>query len=84
MLQGWPGQPLASLQPQQLVSRIVCSGDHLESIFAKANVNSRQALVATLFFGYWAPQHERAAIPSPFGHYLGDGDGASNAGRPRR
>jgi DNA-binding CsgD family transcriptional regulator len=44
--------------------------DHLKSIFAKANVTSRQALVAALFFGYWAPEHERGATPSPYGHYL--------------
>jgi DNA-binding CsgD family transcriptional regulator len=48
--------------------------DHLKSIFAKANVTSRQALVAALFFGYWAPQHERGATPSPYGHYLRGGE----------
>jgi len=49
--------------------------DHLKSIFAKANVTSRQALVAALFFGYWAPHHERGALPSPGGHFLGSSSG---------
>lgn len=49
--------------------------DHLKSIFAKTHVTSRQALVAALFFGYWAPQHERGAVPSPHGHYLGPNGG---------
>jgi DNA-binding CsgD family transcriptional regulator len=44
--------------------------DHLKSIFAKANVTSRQALVAAIFFGHWAPPHERGALPSPHGHFL--------------
>jgi DNA-binding CsgD family transcriptional regulator len=44
--------------------------DHLKSIFGKVGVSSRQELVAALFFGYWAPEHERRSLPSPCGHYV--------------
>lgn len=44
--------------------------DHLKSVFAKTGVSTRQELVAALFFGHWAPEHERSATPSPYGHFL--------------
>jgi DNA-binding CsgD family transcriptional regulator len=44
--------------------------DHLKSIFDKAGVSTRSELVAALFFGHWAPEHERGSTPSVYGHYL--------------
>lgn len=44
--------------------------DHLKAIFAKTGVSSRQELVAAVFFGHWAPEHQRGSTPSPYGHYL--------------
>jgi len=44
--------------------------DHLKAIFAKTGVSTRQELVAAVFFGHWAPEHERGSTPSPYGHFL--------------
>lgn len=44
--------------------------DHLKSVFGKFGVNSRQELVAELFFGHYAPMHDSGATPSPYGWYL--------------
>jgi DNA-binding CsgD family transcriptional regulator len=47
--------------------------DHAKAIFQKAGVQSRQQLIAALFFDHCLPLRERNAIPGPYGWFL---DGA--------
>jgi DNA-binding CsgD family transcriptional regulator len=44
--------------------------DHAKSIFQKAGVQSRQQLIAALFFDHCLPHRQRDAIPGPYGWFL--------------
>ena len=44
--------------------------DHLKSIFAKARVQSRGELLATIFATQYRPRWDTGAVPSPYGWYL--------------
>jgi DNA-binding CsgD family transcriptional regulator len=44
--------------------------DHLKSVFAKARVQSRGELVATIFATQYRPRWDAGATPSPYGWYL--------------
>jgi DNA-binding CsgD family transcriptional regulator len=45
--------------------------DHAKSIFQKAGVQSRQQLVAALFFDHCLPLRQNDAVPGPYGWFLG-------------
>jgi DNA-binding CsgD family transcriptional regulator len=47
--------------------------DHAKAIFQKAGVQSRQQLIAALFFDHCLPLRERDAIPGPYGWFLDAG-----------
>jgi DNA-binding CsgD family transcriptional regulator len=55
---------------QQLGISAHTVNDHIKSSFAKAGVQSRQQLVARLFFDHCLPLREREAIPGPYGWFL--------------
>jgi DNA-binding CsgD family transcriptional regulator len=44
--------------------------DHLKSVFAKAGVQSRGELVATIFATQYRPRWDAGTTPSPYGWYL--------------
>jgi DNA-binding CsgD family transcriptional regulator len=44
--------------------------DHVKAVLQKAGVQSRQKLIATLFFDCCLPLRERDAIPGPYGWFL--------------
>ncbi len=46
--------------------------DHIKAAFQKVGVQSRQQLVATLFFDHCLPMRQRDAIPGPYGWFLSD------------
>lgn len=46
--------------------------DHAKSVYAKAGVQSRQQLVAALFFDHCLPRRVRGALPGPYGWFLDD------------
>ncbi len=50
--------------------------DHIKSAFGKAGVQSRQQLVASLFFNHCLPLRELEAVPGPYGWFL-DNDRAT-------
>jgi DNA-binding CsgD family transcriptional regulator len=45
--------------------------DHAKSIFQKAGVQSRQQLIAVLFFSHCLPLRQIDAVPGPYGWFLG-------------
>ncbi|MEX2599768.1 MAG: LuxR C-terminal-related transcriptional regulator [Dehalococcoidia bacterium] len=51
--------------------------DHAKAVFQKAGVQSRQQLIATLFFDHCLPLREVGALPGPYGWFL-DSSGATN------
>ena len=46
--------------------------DHLKAVFAKAGVQSRAELVATLYVRHYEPRRAAGSTPSPYGWYLDD------------
>jgi DNA-binding CsgD family transcriptional regulator len=44
--------------------------DHIKAAFQKVGVQSRQQLIAVLFFDHCLPLRERDAIPGPYGWFL--------------
>lgn len=46
--------------------------DHSKAIFQKAGVQSRQQLVAALFFDHYLPRRQRNSVPGPYGWFLED------------
>ncbi len=61
---------------QQIATSLAISAftvqDHLKSVFAKAHVQSRGELVATMFATQYRPRWDAGATPSPYGWYLDD------------
>lgn len=49
--------------------------DHSKSVFRKAGVESRQQLVAALFFDHCLPRRRNGAVPGPYGWFLDDEPG---------
>lgn len=45
--------------------------DHLKAVFSKVGVQSRQQLIANLFFDHCLPLRKQGATPSPYGWFLG-------------
>lgn len=46
--------------------------DHTKAVYQKAGVQSRQQLVAALFFDHYLPRRESNASPGPYGWFLED------------
>jgi DNA-binding CsgD family transcriptional regulator len=46
--------------------------DHIKAVFQKTGVQSRQQLVAALFFDHCLPLREIDAVPGPYGWFLDD------------
>ncbi|MBI4332482.1 MAG: LuxR family transcriptional regulator [Chloroflexi bacterium] len=44
--------------------------DHIKAVFSKVGVQSRQQLVATLFFDHCLPRRQHGATPGPYGWFL--------------
>ncbi len=45
--------------------------DHLKAVFSKVGVQSRQQLIANLFFDHCLPLRKQEATPGPYGWFLG-------------
>ncbi len=45
--------------------------DHIKSVFQKTGAQSRQQLIAALFFDHCLPLRERGAVPGPWGWFIG-------------
>lgn len=54
--------------------------DHLKSIFSKVGVRSRSELVAAIYHRHYEPRADQGAQPSPYGWYLDQNIGPSEAG----
>lgn len=56
--------------------------DHAKSVFRKAGVQSRQQLIATLFFDHCLPMRQENAIPGPYGWFLNQGVSGAHELKP--